>query len=59
MPKLRGQGRVYGQVWNDLAARGLVDSVGLQVMMTGRGLAEKRTTPLGDAFLEFISEPDL
>ncbi|MCL1636142.1 hypothetical protein M2650_16085 [Luteimonas sp. SX5] len=59
IPGLRGKGQVYGQVWNDLVARGLVGNVGLQVMMTGHGLAEKRTTPLGDAFLAFISEPAL
>lgn len=59
MPKLRGKEQIYGPVWNDLAARSLVSNVGLHVMMTGHGLAEKRTTPLGDAFLEFISEPVL
>lgn len=59
MPNLRDKRQVYGQVWNDLVARGLVDNVGLQVMMTGQGLAGKRTTALGDAFLDFISEPAL
>lgn len=59
MPAMRGKGQVYGQVWNDLVARGLLDNVGLQVMMTGQGLAGKRTTVLGDAFLDFISEPAL
>jgi len=29
----------------------------LNVMMTGSGLAEKRTTKLGDTFLQFIAEP--
>lgn len=57
MPNLRGKGQVYGQIWNDLVARGLVGNVGLQVMMTGQGLGGKRTTELGDAFLGFISEP--
>lgn len=57
MPNLKGKGQVYGQVWNDLVARGLVDDIGLQVMMTGQGLNVKRTTVIGDAFLDFISEP--
>ena len=59
MPNLKGKGQVYGQVWNDLVSRGLVGNVGLQVMMSGQGLAGKRTTALGDAFLDFISEPAL
>lgn len=58
MPNLRGKGQIYGQVWSDLVARGLVGNVGLQVMMSGHGLGEKRATALGDAFLEFISEPE-
>jgi len=56
MPNLRGKGAVYNQAWGDLVARGLADNVGLQVMMTGQGLGSKRTTALGDAFLDFISE---
>ncbi len=59
MPNLKGKRQAYGQVWNDLIARGLLDNVGLHVMMTGQGLAGKRTTELGDAFLDFISEPAL
>lgn len=59
MPNLKGKRQAYGLVWNDLVARGLLDNVGLQVMMTGQGLAGKRTTELGDAFLDFISDPAL
>ena len=59
MPNLRGKGQIYRQIWNDLVTRGLVGNVGLQVMMTGQGLGEKRTTELGDTFLNFISEPAL
>lgn len=59
MPNLRGKRHIYSQIWSDLGARGLVENVGLQVMMSGHGLDAKRTTTLGDAFLEFISEPTI
>ncbi|NMW23312.1 hypothetical protein HFP05_02535 [Rhodanobacter denitrificans] len=57
MPSLRGSAHIYGQVWKDLYMRGLVNTDGLNVTMSGSGLAEKRTTQLGDAFLSFIAEP--
>jgi len=57
MPNLRGSSHIYGQVWKDLYMRGLLNTDGLNVMMTGSGLAEKRTTKLGDTFLQFIAEP--
>lgn len=57
MPQLRGKRQIFGQAWNDLSARGLVDGAGLQVTMSAQGLREKRTTALGDAFLAFIAEP--
>lgn len=57
MPQLRGHGHVYVQVWRDLYSRGLVNTEGLNVTMTGHGLASKRTSDLGDAFVRFISEP--
>lgn len=54
LPEARGKEAVYRQLWSDLAARGLVDG-GLNVTMSGSGLATKRTTGLGDSFLKFIS----
>jgi hypothetical protein len=56
IPQLRGRRAVYDQFWKDLYARGLVNTEGLHVTMSGAGLAQKRTTELGDQFLEFISE---
>lgn len=57
IPELRGNRELYDQLWKDLYSRGLVNTDGLHVTMTGRGLGEKRTTGIGDAFLKFIKEP--
>jgi hypothetical protein len=59
MPSLRGQRHVYDQVWKDLYSRGLINTDSLHVTMSGQGLASKRTSELGDAFLRFVSEPAL
>ena len=58
MPQLRARRDLYDQLWKDLYTRGLVNTEGMHTTMTGRGLEEKRTTGLGDAFLGFISEAD-
>lgn len=57
MPSLRGRSHVYQQIWKDLFTRGLVNTDGLNVTMSGAGLSEKRTTPVGDMFLRFIADP--
>lgn len=59
MPHLRGCGHIYNQVWKDLYSRGLVNTEGMNVTMTDQGLAAKRTSEIGDAFLRFVSEPAL
>ena len=57
IPELRGNRELYDQLWKDLYSRGLVNTDGLHVTMTGNGLGQKRTTGIGDAFLKFIEEP--
>lgn len=57
MPELSGQRHIYDQVWKDLYASGLVNTDGLNVTMSGNGLAQKRTSDLGDVFISFISDP--
>lgn len=57
IPELRGNRELYDQLWKDLYSRGLVNTDGLHIMMTGHGLGEKRTTGIGDGFLKFIDEP--
>lgn len=59
MPNLRGHRHVYDQVWKDLYSRGLINTDSLHVTMSGQGLASKRTSEIGDAFLRFVSEPAL
>lgn len=56
MPQLRGHSHVYGQVWKDLYLRGLVNTERMNVTMSDQGLAEKRTSEIGDEFLKFIAE---
>ena len=56
IPELRGHRELYDQFWKDLYSRGLVNTDGLHVTMSGSGLVQKRTTGLGDAFLTFIAE---
>lgn len=56
IPALRGRQDMYGQFWKDLYSRGLVNTEGLNLTMSGSGLAQKRTTELGDRLLAFISE---
>ena len=56
MPELRGHRELYDQFWRDLYSRGLVNTDGLHTTMSGAGLSQKRTTGLGDHFLDFISD---
>jgi hypothetical protein len=56
IPELRGHQDLYTQLWRDLYSRGLLNTDGLNVTMSGTGLAAKRTTNMGDAFLKFIAE---
>lgn len=55
-PGLRGRKPIYEQIGRDLNSRGLLAGVGFDVTMTGSGLAAKRTTDMGDRFLQFIEE---
>lgn len=57
IPDMHGRRELYDQIWKDLYSRGLVNTEGLHVTMSGQGLGEKRTTGIGDAFLRFIEEP--
>lgn len=56
-PELRERRDLYDQVWSDLASAGLHRSGSLQTMMTPEGTLQKRTTELGDRFLQFIGAP--
>ncbi len=54
-PGLRSRRDIYDQFWRDLYIRGMVSTEHLHTMMTGGGLASKRTTDLADQFLKFIT----
>lgn len=58
IPDLRNRRDIYDQLWKDLYTRGLVNTEGLHVTMSGNGLASRRTTGLGEALLTLISEPN-
>ena len=56
IPALQGKRTLYDQLWKDLYLRGLVNTESLHVMMTGNGLAQSRTSSLGESLLNLISE---
>lgn len=56
IPALRGQRTLYDQLWKDLYLRGLINTESLHGMMTGTGLGQSRTSPLGEILLNFIAE---
>lgn len=57
-PELKGRPEIYDTVWQDLLQKGLVNmsslhgSIGQMTSITGR-----RSTALGDRFLQFVSDP--
>ena len=55
IPELRGRRELYDQLWRDLYGRGLVNTDGLHVTMSGNGLIQRRTTGLGEALLQLIA----
>ena len=56
VPALQGHPELGHQMWRDLYLRGLVNTEHLGTTMSGSGLAQKRTTGLGDGLLAFISD---
>lgn len=56
-PELRDKAWLYELIWDDLKVAGLHASGGMQVAMSTWNTVEKRTTPLGDQFVRFISDP--
>lgn len=51
-PELENQ--MFKKIYNDLYVDGMVNTENLNITMTGSGMVAKRTTPLGDDFLNFI-----
>lgn len=59
-PELKGRPEIYDTVWQDLLQKGLVDMSSLHGAINGvTSIVGRRTTPLADRFLQFISDPSL
>ena len=56
-PELQDQNDFLNVVVQELEAKGLFQSSGLRTGMSPRGVYGKRTTKMGDSFLEFITAP--
>ncbi len=56
-PELQNQREFYDLVISELDTKGLFSGGGTHTMMSASGAFEKRTTNLGDKFLEFITAP--
>lgn len=56
IPELRGQRELGDKLWKDLYGNGLINTDSMHVTMSNNGLAQRRTTSLGEALLNFISE---
>ena len=56
-PELKNQYDFLNVIFEELEAKGLYSGGGLRTMMTGQGAYDKRTTEMGDTFLDFITTP--
>ena len=56
-PELKDQNDFLNVVVQELETKGLFKSSGLRTSMSPRGVYDKRTTKMGDSFLEFITAP--
>ena len=54
-PEIKDRRDFYDQIWKDLYSRGLVNTEGLHVTMSGSGLMSRRATSIGEAFIKYIS----
>ena len=58
-PELGQRGDLWQLMANELNAKGLLSGSGLHTMMSADGAFQKRTTDLGDQFIQFITEPSI
>ncbi len=54
-PELKGHKEIINKIVKDLYSEGLLNTENLSVMMSGSGMIAKRTTELGDNFINFIT----
>ena len=55
--ELKDQNEFLNVVVQELETKGLFNSSGLRTPMSPHGISNKRTTKMGDSFLEFITAP--
>ena len=55
-PELNNE--LFDKIYNDLYTDGMVNTPSLNITMSGSGMVAKRTTKLGDDFLQFIQEKE-
>ena len=55
--ELKEQYDFLNVIVEELEAKGLYTGGSIRTMMTGQGAFDKRTTEMGDSFLDFITEP--
>ena len=58
-PEMRGREDICKIVWQELYRYNFVSSDSLSGMMSSSGLLAKRTTELGDQFLDFTAKPNI
>ena len=56
-PALTDEENVCSHAWSELNVRGLVNTDSLRSTMSGSGLMARRTSDLGQRFVQFIREP--
>jgi len=56
-PDLKRRGDLWELITTELNAKGLFSGTNLRTMMSADGAFQKRTTDLGDEFIQFITEP--
>lgn len=56
-PELRRRKDFYGQLGNDLYARGLINGDNFHVTGAGHGLTQSKTTSMGEMLLRYIRSP--
>lgn len=55
MPEIKGHNDIRDSIWKDLYQRGLVTTDSLTSGMSGSGMLSRRTSPLGDQLIAFLT----
>lgn len=58
-PELKDRRELYDLIFGELESKGLYSGGGPHAMMSASGAFAKRTSELGDRFIQFITEPEI